>query len=670
MKPLLIIFTASLAASLAFAQPPTTIIPGTPVTSATMNANFLGLYNGRVGRWSGAGAPGSFPFSIIGDDYTNTATSPPTFYKCARATACNAVGSGNWQLLDATSGTVTTISGSGPSWLTWTIANPTSAPAISLTATTGQTSHQVIGTCNAATIFGPCALVPGDLPSATVFNNQANTYSGGLQNFGSALLLAPNGTSNPATCTVGQVFFRSDLTAGQNWEFCTATNTWTQQLNSGGGGNTYTSVTTSTTPIFTRSSANQEWSFTVSTSNSTATTSGLTSGDILTFNITQCATSGGCNFTWPTGFSEACTIANGNAFTGIANLGIKQTFYWDGSAAHAMTGCVTTAAPPGAGILRGDTPSATELSGDCTTSGSNAVTCTKINGTAFPTSASVVGSNGSAQPVAASAHGLSAPKLCLDSSGSGTAQSCTTSPTFVPAAGDTIIYKTTTTNTGDVTINVNSSSAVHIRKWQGSAVLASGDLVAGVYVTLTYDGTYWETYTIGNAPTGGSTTNTTPWLCLGGCGGAYTGTLTTVANTIYCWLANIPGPTQIAKILYNTGGSTNQKWAIYSANGSSSALLASSGVGTGCGGCNYAVAFSYTFTAPGAYYVCFSSDGNAALSVSTGTSWPVNVGTISSPVQATTTNTGTWSGGAYTFPSTTGTLTPTATNYVYAALTY
>lgn len=44
------------------------------------------------------------------------------------------------------------------------------------------------------------------------------------------------GTSLPATCVVGQVFFKSDATAGQNIYECAATNTWTQQLNSGGTG--------------------------------------------------------------------------------------------------------------------------------------------------------------------------------------------------------------------------------------------------------------------------------------------------------------------------------------------------------------------------------------------------------------------------------------------------
>jgi hypothetical protein len=42
--------------------------------------------------------------------------------------------------------------------------------------------------------------------------------------------------AKPASCTVGQMYFATDATAGQNWYYCTTTNVWTQQLNSGGGG--------------------------------------------------------------------------------------------------------------------------------------------------------------------------------------------------------------------------------------------------------------------------------------------------------------------------------------------------------------------------------------------------------------------------------------------------
>ncbi len=42
-------------------------------------------------------------------------------------------------------------------------------------------------------------------------------------------LIDPNSTTLPATCTVGQIYFKTDATAGQNVYGCTATNTWTAQ---------------------------------------------------------------------------------------------------------------------------------------------------------------------------------------------------------------------------------------------------------------------------------------------------------------------------------------------------------------------------------------------------------------------------------------------------------
>ncbi len=63
------------------------------------------------------------------------------------------------------------------------------------------------------------------------------TYSG-AQNAAGATHTTPAKTgvagSKPSTCTVGEEYFASDATAGQNKYYCTATNTWTQQLNSGG----------------------------------------------------------------------------------------------------------------------------------------------------------------------------------------------------------------------------------------------------------------------------------------------------------------------------------------------------------------------------------------------------------------------------------------------------
>ena len=108
--------------------------------------------------------------------------------------------------------------------------------------------------------------------------------------------------------------------------------------------------------------------------------------------------------------------------------------------------------------------------------------------------------------IAATAHNIAnTPLACADTSASATAQSCTTAPSFTLGPGDTILYSTTTQNTGDLTIAVNGGSAIHVRKWQGSSVLASGDMKANVPLLLTFDGTYLEAYTIGNAPSAGFT---------------------------------------------------------------------------------------------------------------------------------------------------------------------
>lgn len=44
------------------------------------------------------------------------------------------------------------------------------------------------------------------------------------------------GTSLPATCSIGQSFFKSNATAGQNFYGCTSTNVWTIQSGNPGGG--------------------------------------------------------------------------------------------------------------------------------------------------------------------------------------------------------------------------------------------------------------------------------------------------------------------------------------------------------------------------------------------------------------------------------------------------
>jgi len=69
-----------------------------------------------------------------------------------------------------------------------------------------------------------------------VRNNTSNSYSSGSQDFTNAShLVSKNGldAAKPATCAVGEVYFATDASAGQNWRFCTAVNTWSPQAAGG-----------------------------------------------------------------------------------------------------------------------------------------------------------------------------------------------------------------------------------------------------------------------------------------------------------------------------------------------------------------------------------------------------------------------------------------------------
>lgn len=86
------------------------------------------------------------------------------------------------------------------------------------------------------------ALTTGSNTTATMTLGTGSTMqSAGTAtlNFGTSGHTRPATTGTlvqiPATCGVGDLFFASNATAGQNIYMCTAANTWTQQLNSGGG---------------------------------------------------------------------------------------------------------------------------------------------------------------------------------------------------------------------------------------------------------------------------------------------------------------------------------------------------------------------------------------------------------------------------------------------------
>lgn len=106
---------------------------------------------------------------------------------------------------------------------------------------------------------------------------------------------------------------------------------------SGGSSNpvTLTTVSFSATPTFSRSTQIQEWQLTLTGNVTGSSLSGQVAADIFIFNICQ-NSGGGHTFVPPTGFAQMATISV------TANACTKQTFYWDGTNAIAVTPGVTT----------------------------------------------------------------------------------------------------------------------------------------------------------------------------------------------------------------------------------------------------------------------------------------------------------------------------------------
>lgn len=88
------------------------------------------------------------------------------------------------------------------------------------------------------------------------------------------------------------------------------------------------------------------------------------------------------------------------------------------------------------------------------------------------------------------------PLLCANTTASGTAQVCVTSPRYDGAgsdlalvAGSTIIYTTNTANTGSLTISVNATANIPVKKNGGTANLGAGDIKVNIPYLLSFDGT-------------------------------------------------------------------------------------------------------------------------------------------------------------------------------------
>jgi hypothetical protein len=176
--------------------------------------------------------------TTTGYTFTNNAF---TVAGCASGSYIKADGTGC-----AIPGGVSSVAQTVPSWLTVTGSPVTTSGTLAIAAATGQTPHEVIGTCGSATSFAPCALVAGDLPTipssqvsglgalATLANGgtiSGYTWSGGTLSgtiggtptFSSTQTLSTSGNAGTATDistngTSNQVWGMNSVGSAQGWQ--------------------------------------------------------------------------------------------------------------------------------------------------------------------------------------------------------------------------------------------------------------------------------------------------------------------------------------------------------------------------------------------------------------------------------------------------------------------
>jgi hypothetical protein len=226
--------------------------------------------------------------------------------------------------------------------------------------------------------------------------------------------------------------------------------------------------------------------------NGGATTSGCAtvSGIVAIANGGTGASTGSAALT-NLGAVAATTTVNGHALSG--NVTVSASDLTTGTLAHAQLPVLVSAdIPNNAANTTGSASGFTgSLAGDVTGTQSS-TSVGKINGGIVPVSANVLSSNASSQLIATTSHNLSMPANCIAASGSGTTYTCSTSPAFTPAVGDHIQFKADVANTGSATLSVNGGTASIVKKWGGSGNLIANDLLAGHWVSATFDGSYWQ----------------------------------------------------------------------------------------------------------------------------------------------------------------------------------
>jgi hypothetical protein len=293
----------------------------------------------------------------------------------------------------------------------------------------------------------------------------------GTVNMSSATSTRPvkTGTATPGTCTVGEMFFDTDATAGQNLYNCTATNTWTQVAGTTSASGltdcaiTRTSATVLTIPTCTWAPVNTAK---CTITNAVITLSGGT-GSALVWLNPDCSMSAGKVGTVTLSGCTNCTDAG--VVTDFPTTGVRRLAKWDVDVSTTWNSAITV-------------DYRTLVDGPLVLEDTSTITWAD-------------GTNGAK---AAAINSASVQTRVNDQSGvdnycaaTGT-DTMTCSLSFTPGSyttGMVLNLKVATTNTSTTpTINVNSLGAKTLVT-SANAALTASQLVVGQHYRAVYDGT-------------------------------------------------------------------------------------------------------------------------------------------------------------------------------------
>jgi len=214
-------------------------------------------------------------------------------------------------------------------------------------------------------------------------------------------------------------------------------------------------------------------------------------------------------------WSRLCTVGNGLCAGGGGTPAFSSLTSGTNTTAAMVVGSGASLAPTGTGTIQANNIASTvaatlpiTVTGIGTTASPYTIAC--------PTCGTSTGGTNVSQNSGATETNLPItgymPQVCSDVSGSGTAQSCTVANTFIPQAGNCIVYKTTTANSGTgLTVNIDSLGAKSIAVggsggWT-TTLVAGSSIPANKPMNLCYDGTNWNASGTGYVPSSTAATS-------------------------------------------------------------------------------------------------------------------------------------------------------------------